>query len=131
MADFKDANRDPLTNEPGAHPIGTGVGATGGAVAGAAAGSLGGPIGAAVGGVVGAVAGGLAGKAAAESVNPTAEDAYWRGSYDREPYYEDGRSYEEYRPAYELGWSARDRYQGQDFDAVEPHLARDWGQART
>lgn len=131
MADFKDANRDPLTNEPGAHPIGTGVGATGGAVAGAAAGSLGGPIGAAVGGVVGAVAGGLAGKAAAESVNPTAEDAYWRGSYDREPYYENGRSYEEYRPAYELGWSARDRYQGQDFDAVEPHLARDWGQART
>lgn len=131
MADFKDANRDPLTNEPGAHPVGTGLGATGGAVAGAAAGSLGGPIGAAVGGVVGAVAGGLAGKAAAESVNPTAEDAYWRGSYDREPYYETGRTYDEYRPAYELGWSARDRYQGQDFDAVEPHLARDWGHART
>eukprot|EP01036_Dinobryon_divergens_P045577 gene45577-60919_t len=27
MSDFNDANRDPLTNEPGAHPIGTGVGA--------------------------------------------------------------------------------------------------------
>lgn len=130
MADTKSANRDPLTNEPGAHPVGTGLGATGGAVAGAAAGSLGGPIGAAIGGVAGAVAGGLAGKAAAESVNPTAEDAYWRSTYDREPYYESGRTYDEYRPAYELGWSARDRYQGQDFDAVEPHLARDWGQAR-
>ena len=39
MSDFKDANRDPLTNEPGAHPIGTGVGAAGGAVAGAATGA--------------------------------------------------------------------------------------------
>ena len=27
MSDFNDANRDPLTNEPGAHPVGTGVGA--------------------------------------------------------------------------------------------------------
>ena len=27
-----DANRDPLSNEPGAHPIGVGVGATGGSV---------------------------------------------------------------------------------------------------
>ena len=129
MADFNDANRDPLTNEPGAHPIGTGVGAAGGAVAGAAAGALGGPIGAAVGGVAGAVVGGLAGKAAAESVNPTAEDAYWRESYDREPYHVPGRTYDEVRPAYELGWSSVGRYEG-DFDRVEPNLARDWGHAR-
>jgi len=129
MSDFNDANRDPLTNEPGAHPVGTGVGAAGGAVAGAAAGAFGGPIGAAVGGVAGAVVGGLAGKAAAESVNPTVEDAYWRESYQREPYYRGGRTYDEYRPAYELGWSSVGRYEG-DFDTVEPHLARDWGQAR-
>ncbi len=129
MSDFKDANRDPLTNEPGAHPVGTGVGAAGGAVAGAAAGSFGGPIGAAIGGIAGAVIGGLAGKAAAESVNPTAEDAYWRESYDREPYYQPGRSYDEYRPAYELGWSSAGRYEG-DFTAVEPSLSRDWGTAR-
>src|SRR5688500_11089294 len=32
----RDLNRDPITEEPGAHPIGTGIGATGGAVAGAA-----------------------------------------------------------------------------------------------
>lgn len=129
MADFKDANRDPLTNEPGSHPLGTGVGAAGGAVAGAAAGSFGGPIGAAVGGIAGAVIGGLAGKAAAESVNPTVEDAYWRESYQREPYYQSGRTYDEYRPAYELGWSSADRYEG-DFAAVEPSLSRDWGAAR-
>lgn len=130
MSDFKDANRDPLTNEPGAHPLGTGVGAAGGAVAGAAAGAMGGPIGAAVGGVAGAVAGGLAGKGAAEAVNPTAEDAYWRETYQREPYYVAGRSYDEYRPAYEMGWSAATRYPG-DFDTVEPELSRDWGRART
>lgn len=126
MSDFNDANRDPLTNEPGAHPVGTGVGAAmGGAAAGAAAGAFGGPVGAAVGGVAGAVAGGLAGKAAAEAVNPTAEDAYWRESYQREPYYVSGRTYEQYRPAYELGWSSVGRYEG-DFESVEPRMADDW-----
>lgn len=65
MSDRNDANRDPITNEPGAHPVGTGLGAAvGGAAAGAATGAFGGPVGAAIGGVVGAVAGGLAGKAA-------------------------------------------------------------------
>ena len=102
-AEDKDLNRDPITDEPGAHPVGTGVGAAGGAVAGAAAGSVGGPVGAAVGGVVGAVVGGLAGKAAAEAVNPTAEEAHWRENYNREPYYEQGRSFDDYAPAYRLG----------------------------
>ncbi len=126
MSDFNDANRDPLTNEPGAHPVGTGVGAVmGGAAAGAAAGAFGGPVGAAIGGVAGAVAGGLAGKAAAEAVNPTEEDAYWRENYEREPYFVGGRTYDHYRPAYELGWSSVGRYEG-DFDAVEPRLADDW-----
>ena len=126
MSDFNDANRDPLTNEPGAHPVGTGVGAAmGGAAAGAAAGAFGGPVGAAIGGVAGAVAGGLAGKAAAEAVNPTDEDAYWRETYHREPYYVGGRTYDHYRPAYELGWSSVGRYEG-DFDAIEPRLADDW-----
>jgi uncharacterized protein (TIGR02284 family) len=126
MSDFNDANRDPLTNEPGAHPVGTGVGAAmGGAAAGAAAGAFGGPVGAAIGGVAGAVAGGLAGKAAAEAVNPTEEDAYWRENYEREPYFVGGRTYDQYRPAYELGWSSVGRYEG-DFDAVEPRLADDW-----
>jgi len=74
---------------------------------------------------LGAVAGGLAGKAAAEAVNPTEEDAYWRESYQREPYYVGGRTYDQYRPAYELGWSSVGRYEG-DFDAVEPRLADDW-----
>lgn len=60
-----DANRDPITGAPGAHPMGTGVGAIGGAVAGAAAGSIAGPIGTVVGLVGGAIIDGLAGKGVA------------------------------------------------------------------
>lgn len=127
-AEDKDLNRDPITDEPGAHPVGTGVGATGGAVAGAAAGAVGGPIGMAVGGVVGAVVGGLAGKAAAEAVNPTAEEAHWRDNYTREPYYEKGRTFDDYGPAYRLGVTSRTRYE--DWDTAEPQLASEWETAR-
>jgi len=128
-AEDRDLNRDPITDEPGAHPVGTGVGATGGAVAGAAAGSVGGPVGMAVGGVIGAVVGGLAGKAAAESVNPTAEEAHWRENYSREPYYQPGRSFDDYAPAYRLGLTGRTRYQG-DWESAEPQLASEWESAR-
>ena len=127
-AEERDMNRDPITDEPGAHPVGTGIGATGGAVTGATIGAIGGPIGVAVGGVVGAVMGGLAGKAAGEAVNPTAEEAYWRDNYSREPYYEKGREFDEYAPAYRLGATGRTRYQ--DWDAAEPSLASEWETAR-
>jgi uncharacterized protein (TIGR02284 family) len=128
-ADDKDLNRDPITKEPGSHPVGTGVGAAGGAMAGAAAGLMGGPVGAAVGGVVGAVVGGLAGRAAAEAVNPTAEEAHWRENYTREPYYEQGRTFDDYAPAYRLGLTGRTRYD-EDWDAAEAKLAAEWESAR-
>src|SRR5688572_14728312 len=107
-----DRNPDPITGAPGSHPIGTGVGAAGGGAAGAAIGAaVSGPafpVGAAVGAVVGAIAGGLAGKGAAEAVNPTAEDEYWRTNYASRPYFESSYTYDEdYRPAYEYGWTAR------------------------
>ncbi|MGJ7512131.1 ferritin-like domain-containing protein [Variovorax sp. GT1P44] len=122
-------NRDPITGAPGAHPVGTGLGATGGALAGAAAGSLAGPIGTVVGLVAGAVAGGLGGKAAAESVNPTAEETYWRENFSKETYYDAGRPYEDYAPAYEAGWSARGT-RDTDFETAEPVLASEWESRR-
>ena len=128
-AEERDLNRDPITDEPGAHPIGTGIGATGGAIAGATAGAIGGPIGVAVGGVVGAVVGGLAGKAAGEAVNPTAEEAYWRDNYSREPYYEQGRTFDEYAPAYRLGMASRTR-SADNWDAAEARLASEWESSR-
>jgi hypothetical protein len=48
-----DLNPDPITGEPGSHPIGTGLGAGGGALAGAAIGSVAGPLGTAAGAVIG------------------------------------------------------------------------------
>ena len=128
-AEERDLNRDPITDEPGAHPVGTGIGATGGAVAGAAMGAIGGPVGVAVGGVLGAVVGGLAGKAAGEAVNPTAEEAYWRENYSKEPYYERGREWDEYAPAYRLGLTGRTRYE-EDWELAEPRLATEWETAR-
>src|SRR5690606_10223854 len=124
-----DLNRDPVTDEPGSHPIGTGIGAAAGAVAGSAAGALGGPAGIAAGGAVGAVIGGLAGHAAGEAVNPTAEEAFWRENYHREPYYEQGRDFDDYGPAYRLGLSGRSRY-ADPWTSVEPRLASEWESTR-
>ena len=123
------AHRDPITGAPGAHPLGTGVGATGGALAGAAAGSLAGPVGTVVGLVAGAFVGGLGGKAVAEGVNPTEQESYWRANYRGESYYEEGRPYEDYGPAYELGWSGRANWGG-DFAALEPEMASEWEDRR-
>lgn len=121
-----DANRDPLSGTPGAHPIGVGVGATGGAAGGAAIGAaVGGPVGLAIGGLVGAVAGGLAGKGAAEAVNPTVEDAYWRDSSVTRSY-TNGEPYDTYQPAYRYGWESQGRHPGQRFESVEPQLQGDW-----
>lgn len=121
-----DANRDPLTGEPGAHPVGTGLGAAGGAATGAALGAVAGPIGAAVGLVAGAVAGGLTGKAVAESIDPTYEDAYWKENYAKQPYVDSNVPYETYAPAYRTGYEGRARHQGRPFEDVETELERDY-----
>lgn len=122
----KDTNPDPITGAPGSHPVGTGVGAAGGGAAGAAIGSVAGPIGTAVGAVIGAVAGGFAGKGAAEMIDPTAEDAYWRENYRTRPYVEKGADYNTYAPAYRYGVESHQRFAGRRFEEVEPELRKDW-----
>jgi uncharacterized protein (TIGR02284 family) len=125
-----DKNLDPITGEPGSHPVGTGLGAAvGGAGVGAAAGMVAGPAGALIGAVAGAVAGGYGGKAAAEAINPTAEEAYWRENYDKQAHYETGRPFDDYAPAYRLGVSSRVGYSG-SFDDHEGRLAEDWDSQR-
>jgi hypothetical protein len=122
-------NRDPITDEPGAHPIGTGIGAGGGALTGAALGVAGGPVGVAVGTVIGAVVGGLAGKGAAEAVNPTAEEAFWRDAYTGEPYYNDGLGFDDYYPAYQAGYEGRAARAG-SFDDYDAELGSTWDTRR-
>ena len=122
-----DLNRDPITGTPGAHPLGTGAGAASGGVAGAAVGmAMGGPIGSVVGAAVGAITGGLAGKSAAEAVNPTEEEIYWRETFVREPYYVKGKPYEYYAPGFRAGWEGRVRHDGRTFDEVEPELKAEY-----
>lgn len=140
---------DPLSGEPGAHPVAAGVGAAvGGTVAGAALGAAGvntaagaalgaaaGPVGAVVGAVAGGILGGLAGKRVAESTHPLmaqedtywpAEDAYWEKHFRSCPYFRPGESYDDYRPAFRCGWDARVRYPGRPFEDFENELAGDW-----
>lgn len=124
-----DLNRDPSSGTPGAHPVGTGVGSVGGALAGAAFGAMGGPPGALVGMVAGAIVGGMSGNIVAEQVNPTVEHDHWRERFADESYVEPGRSYDDYAPAYELGWSSRSN-RSDSFDALEPALASEWATRR-
>ena len=126
----EDANLDPISGEPGAHPVGTGLGAAAaGAATGALGGAVGGPVGAAVGAVIGAVAGGLAGKGVAESVDPTTEAAYWRDNHANRPYAADS-SYDEYGPAYQYGWESHEQNAGKPFSEVESNLKSGWEKAR-
>ena len=132
MSDKNPANQDPISGAVGAHPVGTSVGAVGGAMAGAAIGSVAGPVGTVVGGAIGAVAGGLAGKGAAESVNPTAEDSYWRDNYNKSSSYKKDYTYDDYAPAYRTGYTGweRARASGQSFDSYEPTLRTEYEKAK-
>ena len=119
-------NADPITGEPGSHPVGTGVGATGGAVAGATVGLVGGPLGSLIGGAIGAVVGGLAGHKVGEAMDPTQEEAYWREAHTTTAYYTAADDYNrDYASAYRLGYQARSEYdRSSSFDDVESDLGQ-------
>ena len=124
----RDMNRDPITGEPGSHPVGTGVGAAGGAAAGAVVGSVFGPIGTLIGGAIGAVAGGAAGHTVAENVDPTGEADYWRSTYNSRPYYNSQYDYDtDYAPAYAYGNTVRSQYAGRTWDdSLEADIKQGW-----
>jgi hypothetical protein len=66
-------------------------------------------------------------------VNPQAEDAYWRDAYTTSSYYTPGYTYDDYAPAYKLGYTGASKYPGA-YDESESHLANEWdtvkGQSR-
>lgn len=121
------------------HAVGTGLGAAAGGIAGAAAGAaaaaatgvatglvMGGPIGGAIGLVVGAIAGGVLGSEVGEAVNPTAEEHYWSTTYKTEPYYNSSFGYDDYRPAYRVGYDGYQLHPGKSFEEVEDLLQEDY-----
>ena len=109
--------------------IGQAVGGVSGVVAGAAIGSAAGPIGTVIGGIAGAVGGWWAGRTvaeAAQSFNDN-EDTY-RSSYESRADRLADRTYEDVRPAYQLGHIASQNpdYSGRNFESIEADLQRGW-----
>ena len=63
------------------------------------------------------------------AINPTAEEAYWRDAYRREPYYRDELTYEDYGPAYRVGYTGPVRRSG-EFEQLEDQLREDFHRVR-
>ena len=141
----RDLDRDPETGQPedhlggvagGAFAGGTAGGVAGAALMGATTGTIaGGPIGMVSGAIAGAVAGsvigGITGKAIAERVNPQHEDEYWRNEFPTRSYAAGSRyGWDDYEPAFRLGYERFPDYEGRSFDEVEPEFARRWGESR-
>ena len=133
----KNVNPDPITGEPGSHPVGTAVGGTvgvaaglaGAAATGAAAGSTVGPVGTAAGGIIGAIIGAFTGKGVAEAINPT-EDQHWEQTYKNSDYADKKVGYEQYKPAYGYGTAAKNHYSDKSFDEVHDELKSGWEKVR-
>jgi uncharacterized protein YcfJ len=126
----QEKNRDPVTGEPGSHPLGTGVGSLTGAATGAIAGVAGGPVGMAVGGVIGAIAGAVVGHGIAEELDPTAENEHWEKNYKLQPYYIGDYDFNDYGPAYRVGYEGQNRRRDLSFEGAEAELASQWEERR-
>jgi hypothetical protein len=93
-------------------------------------GSPGGPVGMAIGGLIGAIAGAATGHGLAEELDPTAETARWEKSYKLQPYYISDYDFNDYSPAYMMGYESRSRYQDRSFEESERELASRWEDSR-
>ncbi|MBS3021228.1 hypothetical protein DJFAAGMI_03992 [Comamonas sp. PE63] len=62
---------------------------------------------------------------------PEAEEAFWHERYMYEPYFVPGRGFDQYYPAYLLGWQAgcyRPRQAARSFESLEPELRQHWSE---
>ena len=129
-ADDRDVTARPIRDDDptAANYVGEAAGGISGGLAGAAIGSLGGPIGTLVGGLAGVIGGWWAGRSIAEAAKDygDADDTYYRTHYQGAG--ASDRTYDDVRPAYQLGHlaSRNPDYQGRDFDTVESDLRRGW-----
>jgi hypothetical protein len=110
--------------------LGEAAGGLSGALTGAAIGSVGGPVGTVIGGIAGAVGGWWAGRAIADAASSFTEeeDRYYRERHESLADRETERSYEEVRPAYQIGHlaSLNPEYAGRDFEEIEQDLRHGW-----
>lgn len=121
-------NPDPITGEPGAHPLGTGIGAAAAGAVATAIGATVGPLGAIAGAVVGSLLGGLIGKGAAEATNPTESHPPEQKTQSRRSYSRGERTYEAYELAYHVGYEGYLNYADghTTYQEIEPDLQRDY-----
>jgi len=56
------------------------------------------------------------------------QSQYWKGQFQNEPYYQQGRQFEDYEQAYNTGEQGRSQYgsSGQSFDQSEKNLRADY-----
>jgi hypothetical protein len=129
--DTQASTLSPSSKPLGAHPVSTGVGAAaGGMAAGAAIGTVAGPVGTIAGATAGAIIGGVAGNALGKAVDPTAEEAHWKKTFSKEPYYQAGLGYDEYAAAYRTGYQGRTQFPGRKFDDVERDLESNYNRGK-
>jgi hypothetical protein len=83
-----------------------------------------------VAGAIGAVVGGLAGKAASEALNPSGEEQFWRAHFENELRSGADYEYEDYAPAYRLGYEHRVRLGAESFELVEDQLETQWSDVK-
>ncbi|RYD47041.1 MAG: hypothetical protein EOP85_06240, partial [Verrucomicrobiaceae bacterium] len=128
-------NEEPSDNSPAGpvyeenhHLLGTGIGAVGGALTGAAVGAIAGPVGVVAGAVAGGAFGAVAGAAYSLGVDPEVETSYWHDRYRNEPYYRDEYAFEDYGPAYQLGWQLYSP--NVSFEMAEKAMSEEWAKNR-
>jgi len=127
--DDRDVTAKPVRDDATtADYVGEAAGGISGGLAGAAIGSIGGPVGTLIGGLAGVVGGWWAGRSIAEAAKDygDVDDRYYRTHYERGR--TSSRSFDDVRPAYQLGHlaSRNPDYRGSDFDTVERDLRRGW-----
>lgn len=131
-SDDRDVTAKPVRDdEPTtADYVGEAAGGISGGLAGAAIGSLGGPVGTLIGGLAGVIGGWWAGRSIAEAAKDygVEDDRYFRTHYETSGSRAGDRSFDDVRPAYQLGHlaSRNPDYRDRDFDTVEADLRRGW-----
>lgn len=58
------------------------------------------------------------------------ERAHWKRQFEKEPYYEAGRTFADYESAYRIGAEGHERHRGKRFDQIESDLQREWEDAK-
>ncbi|HEX7261649.1 MAG TPA: glycine zipper domain-containing protein [Luteolibacter sp.] len=121
-------DKDAASYAAESHPLAGGIGAVGGGLTGAAIGSAIGPLGALTGAALGATFGAIVSKGIAEGIDPEAEQAYWKKRYREEPYYENEYAFDDYGPAYRMGWQLFTP--DMSFEAAEQIMSDEWEQGK-